>query len=55
MDELTRRLILTNPVVAGKATELLMRYKEIEHQDFEIADKFLTENKYQVIRHVINH
>jgi integrase len=42
MDELTRRLILSSPVVAGKATELLMRYKEIEHQDWQIADEFLS-------------
>ncbi len=42
MDELTRRLILSSPVVAGKATELLMRYKEIEHQDWQIAEEFLS-------------
>ena len=41
MDELTRLLILTNPVVAGKATELLMRYKEIEHHDWQTAENFL--------------
>lgn len=42
MDELTRRLLLTNPVAAGKATELLMLYKEVEHQDWQTAENFLS-------------
>ena len=42
MDELTRRLLLTSPIVAGKAAELLMRYREIEHQDWQIAENFLS-------------
>ena len=41
MDETTRRLLLTSPVAAGKATELLMRYKEIDHQDWKVAEEFL--------------
>ena len=43
MDELTRQLILSSPIVAGKAAELLMRYKEIEHQDWQTAEKFLSD------------
>lgn len=41
MDDTTRRLLLTSPVAAGKATELLMRYKEIAHQDWKVAEEFL--------------